>query len=232
MSVSAILEYLESTNDLAVMIRLILATLFGSLVGWERVVKRHSAGIKTFALVSLGSAVTTALNIYLAMIPGLSADVSRIPAGVVSGIGFLGAGTILVTGRKQIKGLTTAASLWVTACMGMAIGGGYLVVGTVCFVLIMIANVILMHLSQIVEEYSKYLSIYIEVNKSGGVKKFSKWITDQGYSISSMTKSKEKPLQSSDAAVIVDIDFDKKRSHKEFINLLNELEYVNYVEEI
>ncbi len=232
MSVSVILEYLESTNDLAVMIRLILATLFGSLVGWERVVKRHSAGIKTFALVSLGSAVTTALNIYLAMIPGLSADVSRIPAGVVSGIGFLGAGTILVTGRKQIKGLTTAASLWVTACMGMAIGGGYLVVGTVCFVLIMIANVILMHLSQIVEEYSKYLSIYIEVNKSGGVKKLSKWITDQGYSISSMTKSKEKPLQSSDAAVIVDIDFDKKRSHKEFINLLNELEYVNYVEEI
>ena len=151
---------------------------------------------------------------------------------MVSGIGFLGAGTILVTGRKQIKGLTTAASLWVTACMGMAIGGGYLVVGIICFALIMIANVILMHLSKIVEEYSRYLSIYIEVNKSGGVKKLSKWITDQGHSISSMTKSKEKPLQSSDAAVIIDIDFDKKRSHKEFINMLNELEYVNYVEEI
>ncbi len=232
MSVGEVLEYLESANDLAVAIRLILATLFGCLVGWERVVKRHSAGIKTFALVSLGSAVTTALNIYLAMLPGLSADTSRIPAGVVSGIGFLGAGTILVTGRKQIKGLTTAASLWVTACMGMAIGGGYLVVGIICFALIMIANVILMHLSKIVEEYSRYLSIYIEVNKSGGVKKLSKWITDQGHSISSMTKSKEKPLQSSDAAVIIDIDFDKKRSHKEFINMLNELEYVNYVEEI
>ena len=171
MNGSMILEFLESSNDWAVAIRLILATLFGCLVGWERVVKRHSAGIKTFALVSLGSAVSTALNIYLAMIPGLSADTSRIPAGVVSGIGFLGAGTILVTGRKQIKGLTTAASLWVTACMGMAIGGGYLVVGTVCFVLIMIANVILMQLSKVVEEYSKYLSLYIEVNKNAGVKK-------------------------------------------------------------
>ena len=84
-----ILEFLEGTSDIAVAIRLIMATLFGCLVGWERVVKRHSAGIKTFALVSLGSAVTTALNIYLAMIPGLSADTSRIPAGVVSGIGFL-----------------------------------------------------------------------------------------------------------------------------------------------
>ena len=194
--------------------------------------KRHSAGIKTFALVSLGSAVTTALNIYLAMIPGLSADTSRIPAGVVSGIGFLGAGTILVTGRKQIKGLTTAATLWVTACMGMAIGGGYLVVGTVCFILIMIANVILMQLSKVVEEYSKYLSLYIEVNKNAGVKKLSKWISDQGFEVSSMTKSKEKTLLSSDAALIVDIDLDKKRSHREVINALDELDFVSYAEEI
>lgn len=227
-----VLEFLEGTSDAAVAIRLILATLFGCLVGWERVVKRHSAGIKTFALVSLGSAVTTALNIYLAMIPGLSADTSRIPAGVVSGIGFLGAGTILVTGRKQIKGLTTAATLWVTACMGMAIGGGYLVVGTVCFILIMIANVILMQLSKVVEEYSKYLSLYIEVNKNAGVKKLSKWISEQGFEVSSMTKSKEKTLLSSDAALIVDIDFDRKRSHKEVLNALTELDFVSYVEEI
>ena len=129
MSFAAIIDFLESPQDIAVAIRLVIATLFGSLIGWERVVKRHSAGIKTFALVSLGSAIATALNIFLALEPELNADVSRIPAGVVSGIGFLGAGTILVTGRQQIKGLTTAASLWVTSCMGMAIGGGYLIIG-------------------------------------------------------------------------------------------------------
>jgi putative Mg2+ transporter-C (MgtC) family protein len=176
--------------------------------------------------------VATALNIFLAMEPGLSADVSRIPAGVVSGIGFLGAGTILVTGRQQIKGLTTAASLWVTSCMGMAIGGGYLIVGISCFLLIMLANMILMNLSKVVEENSQYISLYIEVNKNGGVKKLSKWIGDQGYKISSMTKSKEKPLQSSDAAIIIDIDFDKKRSHHDVMSMMNELEFVNYVEEI
>ena len=232
MGAQEILDFLEGSSDMAAAIRLVLATLFGSLIGWERVVKRHSAGIKTFALVSLGSAVATSLNIYLAMIPGLSADVSRIPAGVVSGIGFLGAGTILVTGRQQIKGLTTAASLWVTSCMGMAIGGGYMIVGFVCFLLIMLANVVLMNLSKIVEETSKYISIYIEVNKDGGARKLTKWIREQGYSVSSMTKSKEKTLQSSDAALIVDIDFDKKRSHKEILALLNDLEYVSYVEEI
>ena len=232
MKTATIIEFLESPQDIAVAIRLVIATLFGSLIGWERVVKRHSAGIKTFALVSLGSAIATALNIFLAMEPGLNADVSRIPAGVVSGIGFLGAGTILVTGRQQIKGLTTAASLWVTSCMGMAIGAGYLIIGIACFALVMLANVVLMNLSKVVEEYSKYISIYIEVNKNGGVKKLNKWITEQGITVSSMTKSKEKTLQSSDAALIVDMDFPTRRSHKEVLDELSNLEYVSYVEEI
>lgn len=227
-----VLEFLESSNDIAVGIRLIIATFFGSLIGWERIVKRHSAGIKTFALVSLGSAVATALNIYLAQIPDLDADVSRIPAGVVSGIGFLGAGTILVTGRQQIKGLTTAASLWVTSCMGMAIGGGYLIIGIICFALVMIANVILLHLSQRVEDNSKYMSVYVEVNKAKGVNKLIQVLSDEKCKISSMTKSKEKTLQSSDVAIIVDIDFDRRRSHKEIIDILNAQEFVNYVEEI
>ena len=232
MGAQTVLEFLEGSSNVAVAIRLVLATLFGSLIGWERVVKRHSAGIKTFALVSLGSAVATALNIFLAELPGLNADVSRIPAGVVSGIGFLGAGTILVTGRQQIKGLTTAASLWVASCMGMAIGGGYLIIGITCFALVMIANVVLVNLSKVVEEHSKYISIYVEVNKGGGAKKLTKWIAEQGYKVSSMTKSKEKTIQSSDTALIIDIDFDKKRSHEELLSALNELEYVSYVEEI
>ena len=120
------MEFLESADEVAVAIRLVIATLCGSLIGWERVIKRHSAGIKTFALVSLGSAVATALNIYLAMLPGLDADVSRIPAGVVSGIGFLGAGTILMRGNdNRVHGLTTAAGLWACACLGLAIGVGF-----------------------------------------------------------------------------------------------------------
>ena len=229
---NGVLTYLSSMSEGAVVLRLAIATLCGSLIGWERVVKHHSAGIKTFSLVSLGSAVATVLNIYLAAMPNLNADVSRIPAGVVSGIGFLGAGTILVTGRNQIKGLSTAASLWVTSCMGMAIGGGYLIIGIACFALIMIANLVLVRLSKKVEESSKYITIYIEVNKSGGVKKLSKWINEHNYSISSMTKSKEKTLQSQDAALIVDVDFDTMRSHKDFLHSLTELEFVNYVEEI
>lgn len=232
MSIGVIIDYLQSTADGAVAFRLILATILGSIVGWERLIRHHSAGIKTFALVSLGSAVATVLNIYLAMFPGLNADVSRIPAGVVSGIGFLGAGTILVTGKKQIKGLSTAASLWVTSCMGMAIGGGYLVVGLTCFLLIAFSNMVLLHASKKVEEHSLYMSIYIEVNKNHGVTKLSKVISDEGIVITSLTKSKDKTLRSSDCALLIDMELDRKRSHDEILQIFNELEYVNYVEEV
>ncbi len=227
-----IFSFLSGSNDVAVAIRLLLAFVFGSLIGLERIYTKHSAGIKTFALVSLGSAVATALNIYLSQIYAGNVDVGRIPAGVVSGIGFLGAGTILVTGRKQIKGLTTAASLWVTSCMGMALGGGALTVGIVCFALIIISNVVLMRVSVAVEEHSKYMSIYVEVEKDGGVGRLNRCISGAGFRISSITKSKEKTLQSSDIAVILDVDLDKNLPHRDVIDFLSEQDFVNYVEEI
>ncbi len=232
MTFATIIDYLQSTDSIAVAIRLVIATVFGGLVGWERIIKHHSAGIKTHALVSLGSAAATALNIYLSLIPGLSADVSRIPAGVVSGIGFLGAGTIIVTGRKQIKGLSTAATLWVTSCMGMAIGAGYLEIGCVCLIMVEFSNILLKQLSIKVEGYSKFMSIYIEVNKSRGVNKLRSLLTDQGFTIISMTKSKEKTLQSSDTGLMLDLDLDRKRSHDEVLDMLSNEEFVNYVEEV
>ncbi|MBE5913489.1 putative Mg2+ transporter-C (MgtC) family protein [Pseudobutyrivibrio ruminis] len=230
--VNTIIDYLQGMDDLAVAIRLVIATACGSLIGWERVVRRHSAGIRTFALVSLGSAVATVLNIYLALIPELNADVSRIPAGVVSGIGFLGAGTILVTGRNQIKGLTTAATLWVASCMGMAFGAGYLSVGFVCFGLVLIANLLLMHLSTRVEENSRYVSLYIEVEETNGIKKLRKSFMEMGYQITSMNKTKDKTLSGTDTALMIDLDFKKRHSHLKLIDDLNNLDFVSYVEEV
>ncbi|WP_028234998.1 MgtC/SapB family protein [Pseudobutyrivibrio sp. MD2005] len=230
--VNTVIDYLQGNSDMAVAIRLLLATFCGSLIGWERVVRRHSAGIRTFALVSLGSAVAAVLNIYLAMIPDMNADVSRIPAGVVSGIGFLGAGTIIVTGRNQIKGLTTAASLWVASCMGMAFGAGYITVGLVCFGFVMVANIILVHVSQKIEENSRYVSLYIEVEETNGVKKLKKKFIELGYHISSMNKTKDKTLSGSDTALMIELDFGRKHYHQELIDELNNLDFVSYLEEV
>ncbi|SHJ26382.1 MgtC/SapB family protein [Pseudobutyrivibrio xylanivorans] len=229
---NSLVDFLQSTNELAVILRLVLAAVCGSLIGWERVVRRHSAGIRTFSLVSLGSAVATSLNLYLAAMPGFDADVSRIPAGVVSGIGFLGAGTIIVTGRNQIKGLTTAASLWVASCMGMAFGAGYITVGLACFALVMLANLVLVRVTQQIEENSRYVSMYIEVEETNGIKQLRKKFADMGYQITSINKTKDKTLSGNDTALMVELDFGTKHSHQKLFDELNNLDFVSYVEEV
>lgn len=228
-----LIGFLEGYSEAAIAIRLVIATLFGSLIGWERVTKNHYhyVGIKTFALVSLGSAVAIVLNMELALRGTMQTDVGRIPAGVVSGIGFLGAGMILVTGRNRIKGLTTAASLWVTANMGMAVGGGFLTTGVVCFVLIMIANRLLQRFSQNVEQRSHFMSIYLEVEREKGVMKLRKYLSEAGYELLSMSKVKEKTLQSSDVAISVELDLKEPTEHRQVLEKLGNLDYVNYLEE-
>lgn len=107
--------------NLVIILRLILASILGGLIGLDRESTNRPAGFRTHTLVSIGSALTMLVSIDSGKYGG---DPSRIAAQVVSGIGFLGAGTILRT-RTNIEGLTTAASLWVCAGIGLATGSGY-----------------------------------------------------------------------------------------------------------
>ncbi|MGI6559248.1 MAG: MgtC/SapB family protein [Limnochordia bacterium] len=113
-----------STMDIA--LRLLLATVLGGLVGLERELHGRPAGFRTNTLVCLGSTLVMLVSAYaFANTPGWSYDPGRMAAQVVSGIGFLGAGSIMREG-PSIKGLTTAASLWVVAGIGLAVGSGFL----------------------------------------------------------------------------------------------------------
>ncbi|HBS10167.1 MAG TPA: hypothetical protein DEA28_00265 [Firmicutes bacterium] len=113
-------------NLILIMLSLILATIFGGILGYQREVSGHAAGFRTHILISLGSALIMIISIY--GIPGNSnRDPMRLAAAGVTGIGFLGAGSIIKNG-VSIKGLTTAASIWVTMAIGMAAGSGYFVI--------------------------------------------------------------------------------------------------------
>lgn len=140
-------------NELDVMFRLLLAVIFGGLVGAERIITKHDAGIRTHMLVSIGSAAVMVLSQLLAAEHG--GDIGRIGAQVVSGIGFLGAGCILVNGNK-IKGLTTAAGLWATACIGLIFGSGYYKAGVVSAVVMLCAMLIFHPISSWVQKKTKY----------------------------------------------------------------------------
>ena len=112
-------------NSVAICGRLALAILTGTVIGIDRGLKRRGAGIKTHALVCLGSALVMLTSEYMSMNFEQKADLARLGAQVISGVGFLGVGTILVTEKQRVRGLTTAAGLWACACVGLAIGIGF-----------------------------------------------------------------------------------------------------------
>lgn len=226
------ISMIEEWSSISIIIRLVMATLLGSLIGLERSSTKHTAGLRTFALVCLGSSVATMLNIYLAKSCGGTMDSSRISAQVVSGIGFLGAGTIIVTGHNQIKGLTTAASLWVTAIMGMAIGAGFVLCSVMCFLLVMTTILLFRRISRSAENRSRFIDIYIEVEKDMGAICLRNYIYDSGYGIIKMEKTEQSPLRTSDVVINLELDLYKKMMHQKIIQQMNVLKYVNYIEEL
>ncbi len=156
--------YLAELNPASIFLRLLLASLCGGLIGMERGKKRRAAGFRTHILVCLGSAVTMITNQYLFTVIGHgSGDPARLGAQVISGIGFLGAGTIIVTGRQQVKGLTTAAGLWASACMGLAIGAGFYLAAVIAFGFIFVAITMLGPFDDYFYSRSRTISLYIEL---------------------------------------------------------------------
>ena len=119
-------------QDLAMIMRIVLAMLLGGILGWQRQHKGRWAGVRTYALVSGGSALFTILSVV-----SFGTDTARVAAGVVTGIGFLGAGTILHR-ENRVEGLTTAAGLWMVAAIGMAVGLKFYILGVVSSLLVML----------------------------------------------------------------------------------------------
>ena len=134
------LNPLREMNTVSVMLRMLIAVLIGAVIGLERSAKNRPAGFRTHILVCLGAAVAAMTGLYIFLVLKLPTDVSRLGAQVISGLGFIGAGTIVVTKKMSIKGLTTAAGLWTTGIIGLAIGSGYFELGIIGAVLVLMAE--------------------------------------------------------------------------------------------
>ena len=136
-------EKLTEFNVLSVAVRLLLACLLGGLIGLERGRHGRAAGLRTHILVCIGAAMTSLMSLYVSCQLGITGDVFRIPAQVISGIGFLGAGTILVRNKSVVTGLTTAAGVWCTASIGVAVGYGFYEGALICAVIAVITTSLL-----------------------------------------------------------------------------------------
>ncbi len=144
-----------------VVLRLGLAATMGSLIGNERAKHGQSAGLRTHLLVCLGSALTSLISVYLAEITGSTGDVTRLSAQVISGIGFLGAGMIMIKHNNVIKGLTTAAGVWTTSIIGIALGYGFYYGAVVSFILFLVAIIFFSKLGH--SRISK-VAAYVEID--------------------------------------------------------------------
>ena len=225
------LQYLEQFNLLSVFVRLTLATVLGGLIGLERGAHGQPAGIRTFALVCIGAAIAMITDEYLVVTYG-TGDPARLAAQVISGIGFLGVGTIIVTGKNYVKGLTTAASLWTTACLGIAIGAGYIWGSIMAFLFIAFIMTVMTSLSHYVDEHNTKIKLYLEVDKTDGIDVLYDYVEQNGYEICSIDKQKRQSLQGKDAVLMVVINLNRRCSHAQFIFGLNQNVSIHYIEEI
>lgn len=218
-------------SALDVVIRLALAAVMGGFVGLERATRRQVSGMRTFALLCLGSALTMIANIYIAAMFGLN-DPTRIPAAAIGSIGFLGVGTIFVAGRGQVRGMTTAASLWTVSALGIAIGAGLYLCSITSVILIIFINHILVAISHYQESVNREIVFYAEIKKGDSLKDFLKFLQNSGYKISSIEKNSRDVLFEDAIGVKVQLNFRKRKSHAEFLQTVNSLEGVYYLEEI
>lgn len=162
----SIFEFLQEFNLYTMLIRLFLAALLGGLIGSERGRHGRAAGLRTHILVCVGSAMTSLTGLFAVQVLGNTGDVFRISAQVVSGIGFLGVGMILVRNRTVITGLTTAAGLWATATIGIAIGYGFCLGAIAATLLCVVAVPVLGHFE---EKKKTVTNLYIEVTETNRV---------------------------------------------------------------
>ena len=165
---SDFIELINGYNWVSVVFRLAIATVCGGIIGFDRGRKRRPAGFRTYMIVCIGAALTMLISQHLFW-RGYTTDLSRLGAQVVSGIGFLGAGTIIVTGRQQIKGLTTAAGLWASACMGLAIGAGFYFGALVGFLLVLFTMTVLSYVEGRIIASARNMNIYVEYTSSTDV---------------------------------------------------------------
>ena len=225
--------WLAHLNIGSVLVRLLLATLFAGSIGLERAIKKHAAGMRTYIFVCTASCIAMLADAFIFETYGYG-DPARFGAQVISGIGFLGAGTILVTSRSQVKGLTTAAGLWASACLGLSIGVGFYTVSLIAFLIMCLAIFFMPKLEGKFTQKSGCYELHVEFGERANLKEFVKTIREKGLHIISVEHN---PAYSSSGLSVYTIMI-AVRGHKEYkdhetlINEVRALPYVEYVEEM
>ena len=213
------------------------------MIGIEREKKRRPAGFRTYMLVCLGATLAGIISQYnyvmintvfadIASEIGRNTDVTRIGAKVIGGVGFLGAGTIIVTDRQEVKGLTTAAGLWASACMGLASGAGFYECVILAFLLMFLFIRLLPYLENYMVERARIMILYIEYASFDNIGLIIGKIKAQGAQIYEVNIDRSSERKGLYPSAVFTIRLAPNTHHAQVIAAISELDDVMTIDEI
>ena len=221
---------LREVTYLAVALRIFAAVLIGGILGLERGMKNRPAGLRTYMLVCVGACVIMLTNQYIYQVFG-AGDPVRMGAQVVSGIGFLGAGTIIVTRRNQIKGLTTAAGLWSAAGVGLALGVGFYEAAIAGTVAVFAVITLLQKIDNRLHRRSRQLEAYIELSTIS-LGDFLRTMREEGIEVSDVQRESGEEESDGVRAYVATLKGKKRLNHTELMEKTLAIPGVEFVEEL
>ena len=225
------MEAIREITLLSVALRVVTAVIVGGLIGIERGMKNRPAGLRTYMVVCLGACLIMLTNQYVNQVFG-TGDPVRMGAQVVSGIGFLGAGTIIVTRRNQIKGLTTAAGLWAAAGVGLALGVGFYEAAIIGGVAIFTVMTLLQKMDNKMHRNAKVLEVYVELEKDVRLGEFLRLVREKGIEVHDTAREQDADSESGTRAYFTTLKLQHRQNHVDVIEDIRTIEGVAYLEEL
>ncbi len=228
---------LREFNEISVCLRFVLAVLCGGIIGLEREHKHRPAGFRTHILVCIGSTMVMMISQYLISLnnSGLASyvcDPARLGAQVIAGIGFIGAGTIMVTKRRQVKGLTTAAGLWVSAIVGLALGVGFYEAGLYVTFLVLFVEICLSKLDWFLISIVRNFTVYVEYADPENLTGIMKKLKDDQVRIMDVEITKNHINEEMHISAVLTLKLAKRGEHSRAISIISQSEGVRAVEEL
>ncbi len=222
---------MREVTYLAVALRIFFALLVGGLIGIERGMKNRPAGLRTYMLVCAGACLIMLTNQYVFQVFGIG-DPVRMGAQVVSGIGFLGGGTIIVTRRSRIKGLTTAAGLWAAAAVGLALGIGFYEAAFMGGFAIFAVMTLLQRWDNKMHSNTKRMDLYVELDGTMPLGDFLRQLQEHELISSNVQRETSPDKESGSRAYTLTITAIKRYHHEEMIELISTINGIMFVEEL
>ena len=222
---------IREVTYLAVGLRIFSAVIIGGLLGLERGLKNRPAGLRTYMLVCVGACLIMLTNQYIYQVYG-TGDPVRMGAQVVSGIGFLGAGTIIVTRRSQIKGLTTAAGLWAAAGVGLALGIGFYEAAFAGALAVFGVMTLLQRMDNRMHRLSRVAEVYVELSPELALGNFLRILREQSIEVVEIIRELDSESAPDNRGYIATLKTAKRTNHLVLVEQLSKISGVSFVEEL